>query len=52
MSDGLLGVLVGFIIFGIGLTIGSLGGRKRTKEWLEENGCYLCQEKHKNPFDM
>ena len=54
-SDGVIGAGVVLAVavssFLAGLVMGSHVAKKETKKWLDENGCYLCQEKFKSPLD-
>lgn len=43
---------VAFFSWLAGFIMASLAGRRNFKEWLDKNGCYLCQEKHKGPLDL
>jgi len=52
MIWGMLGVLIALVTLLIGIIFGFAIGRARTRVWLEEHGCYHCQEKYdENPFN-
>lgn len=46
--SGLIGFLVGLIIFVIGILIGFAAGKNSGANWIKEHGCFTCQERYKN----
>ncbi len=48
MSDvilGMVGVGLAMFFFILGVVMATLSNKKKTKNWIEENGCYICKEK-------